>query len=352
MKIRNTFLLMAVSACSLLPQACKPTYPDVKIEVIACKDTVISRFSPVAQGIKYGFEGGRVVKIGNTYHLITSEMVGDPHWVNMRLGHWTSADGVDWTRIGTLKESDGDFSGASQRAAVWGPMTVFDEADNHWHLVYTCYKGEPDDMNYDGVIQYAISTVPGIDGIGGPYEDKNILLRYDENPDPWEGRQGVDSFFPYKIGKKWYGFYGSATTQYTREGKTVWSVGLAQADRISGPWTRMSELNPVNKHGRMNENPVENPIVLQLDNGVYIAIVDGLFVNKQGYLLSYDGVHWSEVRYIDMAPTVEPWWELLRTPLSLIKEADGTYTMFFTAMKRYNDHEFGCLSKATVKIEW
>ena len=47
-------------------------------------------------------------------------------------------------------------------------------------------------------------------------------------------------------------------------------VGMARADRIEGPWTRMSELNPVGL-----ESFAENPIVMRLENGVYIAIVDG-----------------------------------------------------------------------------
>ena len=59
----------------------------VRIEVLACEDTILRRGSPDTEDIKYGFEGGRVVKIGNTYHMITSEMVGDPYCVRMRTGY-------------------------------------------------------------------------------------------------------------------------------------------------------------------------------------------------------------------------------------------------------------------------
>ena len=65
----------------------------VRIEVLACEDTILRRGSPDTEDIKYGFEGGRVVKIGNTYHMITSEMVGDPYCVRMRTGYWTSRTG-------------------------------------------------------------------------------------------------------------------------------------------------------------------------------------------------------------------------------------------------------------------
>ena len=321
----------------------------VRIEVLACEDTILRRGSPDTEDIKYGFEGGRVVKIGNTYHMITSEMVGDPYCVRMRTGYWTSENGTDWRRRATIRESDADFTGASQRAAIWGPMMVYHKKDKRWHLFYVCYKALPqqpdvNNLNFDGVIQHAVSDVKGIEGIGGPYTDREILMRYDENPDPWEGHQGVDSFFPYRIGKQWYALYGSATTQQMSTCR--WMVGMARADRIEGPWTRMSELNPVGL-----ESFAENPIVMRLENGVYIAIVDGgPWVDKLGYTLSWDGVHWSKLRHIDIEPVVKKWWTALRTPISLIKEKDGTYTMFFTAFKDYDGLSYGVVSKLKLKL--
>jgi hypothetical protein len=87
-----------------------------------------------------------------------------------------------------------------------------------------------------------------------------------------------------------------------------------------------------------------------LGNGAYIAIVDGgPWVNKMGYLLLWGGIHWSKVRHIDFEQTVQRWWADMRAPLSLIKEPDGTYTMFFTA---YRDRpvKFGMLSKLSLRI--
>ena len=316
----------------------------VKIEVLSCRDSVLNPKSPGCEDIKYGFEGGRVVKVGGTYHLITSEMVGDPLWVNMRTGHWSSEDGVTWKRLATLRKSDGDTTGKSQYAAPWGPMVVFVAEDNRWHLVYVNYRSKPECRNFDGVIQHAVSGAVGIKGIAGPYTDTNELLRYDVHPDPWEGLQGVDSFFPFKVKETWYGFYGSATIENWGKG-CKWNIGLATAERIEGPWRRMSEMNPID-----STSFAENPIVSQLDNGVYIAIVDGgPWVNKTGYLLSWDGIHWSKVRHIDFEPAVQRWWGDMRTPLSLIKESDGSYTMFFTA---YRDRpvKFWMLSKLSLSI--
>jgi predicted GH43/DUF377 family glycosyl hydrolase len=42
------------------------------------ENPVITVHSPGAEDIKYGFEDGRVVKIGNKYHLITTEMFDEP----------------------------------------------------------------------------------------------------------------------------------------------------------------------------------------------------------------------------------------------------------------------------------
>jgi hypothetical protein len=223
-------------------------------------------------------------------------------------------------------------------------MVVFVAEDNRWHLVYVNYRSKPECRNYDGVIQHAVSDSAGINGISGPYTDTNELLRYDVDPDPWEGLQGVDSFFPFKVGEQWYGFYGSATIENWGKG-CKWNIGLAAAEKIEGPWKRMSDLNPTD-----STHFAENPIVFRLENGTYIAIVDGgPWVNKTGYLLSRDGLHWSKIRHIDFEPAIKRWWGDMRTPLSLIKEADGTYTMFFTAY-RDKPAKFGMLSKLTLRI--
>ena len=354
-EMRKTRWLMAVLAVlATVLTSCSRDNPRPKlvsdsdkiltVEVVSCRDSILNPRSAGCEDIKYGFEGGRVVKLGDTYHLITAEMAGEPFCVNMRIAHWQSLDGLTWNRVGTIRESDGDFSGASQYAAPWGPMVVFVAEDNRWHLVYCNYKSKPEWHNFDGVIQHAVSESQGPDGIGGPYKDTHELLRYDVDPDPWEGLQGVDSFFPYKIGNTWYGFYGSATIERRKD--CTWNIGLARADKIEGPWKRMTEMNPVD-----STHFAENPIVSRLENGVYIAIVDGgPWVNKMGYLLSWDGVHWSSVRHIDLEPTVKRWWSWMRTPLSLIKEPDGTYTMFFTAWRGAPPSVFGMLSRLTLKL--
>lgn len=93
--------------------------------MLACEDTILRRGSPDTEDIKYGFEGGRVVKIGNTYHMITSEMVGDPYCVRMRTG----ATGLPRTgRTGAAGPRSASRMPIYRRVAArgdLGPMMVY-----------------------------------------------------------------------------------------------------------------------------------------------------------------------------------------------------------------------------------
>ena len=122
---RLSVFLLAVLL--LLPYPSPANSEDIQLIVVKRHPgPVLTIHNDGAKGNKYGFEGGRVVKTGSTYHLFTSEMAGDPHWVKMRLAHWTSTDRVHWKRQATLYESSGDFTGTDPRAALWSPMPVYD----------------------------------------------------------------------------------------------------------------------------------------------------------------------------------------------------------------------------------
>jgi len=144
-------------------------------------DPVLTIRTPGAQPNKYGFEGGRVVKVGRTYYLFTSEMFDDPIWVKMRLAYWRSDDRLHWTRVATLYESSGEFAGKDPRASFWSPLPAYDDVAKRWNLFYVAYKAEPNTpqqfrMNEEGRIWRAVSTKPGMEGIGGPYRDAGIVL--------------------------------------------------------------------------------------------------------------------------------------------------------------------------------
>lgn len=81
---------------------------------------------------------------------------------------------------------------------------------------------------------------------------------------------------------------------------------------------------------------VENPMVSQLSNGLYIAMFDGgpsylKLPNMMAYTLSKDGIHWTRAHYIALDSKVNRWWMTMRTPLCLIPEGDDVYTIVYTA---------------------
>ncbi len=311
--------------------------PDIELKVTDFHDeSVLGKNDPGTEDIRHGFEGGRVIKHKHVYHLFTSEQLGDPKWVKMRLSHWKSRDGLHWERISTLMESSGDFTGEDPRASFWSPMPVFNHEDSTWYMTYVAYRCKPNTTqqflnNFEGRIWLARSKISGVDGIGGPYEDIGILLEPGALSDAWEGLQGVDSFFPFRAGNKWLAFMGSARTE--KLPITFWGNGLALAPSLTGPWIRLSARNPVD----FGVNFTENPIVTQMDDGLYIAVMDS-HGEGFGYAASSDGVYWSKMKTLKVVDKMDKWWFQFRTPLCLIPEDDGSYTVFFTAMKEETDY--------------
>ena len=304
-----------------------------KIELVLVKqfeNPVLTVDSPGAEGNKHGFEGGSVVKLGKTYHLFTSEMVGDPFWVKMRLGYWTSSDRLHWKRVDTLSESSGEFEGKDPRASLWAPMPVFDHIAGRWNLFYVAYRSAPNTPtqwlnNYAGTIWRAVSRARGVHGIGGPYDDVGVILQPGAESQPWEGLQGTDSFFPYRVGKVWYGFYGSANTE--KMPIQAWRVGLVSAPELAGPWRRLLEGNPL----PIEKVFIENPIVTKLEDGAYVAVYDSNVLFAIGYTCSRDGRHWETGRALVVQPQGKGHWaDDVRTPLGLIPEGGNTFTIFYT----------------------
>jgi hypothetical protein len=327
-------------------------------EVIGGPDQpTIDEGMPGTEGIQGGFEGGAVVKVGDTYHLFPTERAGEKgvaayhDRVKTRIGHWTSPDARRWTRQSTIYQASGTYALTEddnplndRRGAIWSYMPVFSPEANRWYgyyLAYTVHKEIAPNHSF-GRIWRAESAKPGIEGIGGPYVDKGIIMEPGLDSQPWEGRQGVDSFFPYKVGNQWLGFYGGAYpfrtwADYPKNSGKGWYVGLAKADKLEGPWTRLdTTVNPVTS---IHPWFIENPIVSQLPNGLYIAIFDGgpdgwghHLPNMMGYALSKDGYHWSEARYWPIQTKVKKWWDIMRTPLCLIPEGNDVYTIVYAAI--------------------
>ena len=319
---------------------------------------VLTVNSPGAEGNKYGFEGGRVLKLGNTYHLFTSEMVDAPLWVKMKLGHWTSEDRLHWQRVSTLFTSSGEFEGKDPRAALWAPMPVYNEKEGRWNLFYVAYRSAPNTEakwlnNHDGRIWRAVSKVKGTEGIGGPYEDVGIILEPGPESQPWEGLQGSDSFFPYPVGGMWYGFYGSADTQQMPI--KAWKVGLASAPELAGSWKRLAAGNPL----QIEKVFIENPVVTKLEDGTYMAVYDCNVPNAIGYTSSRDGIHWTPGEALLVQPKGKGFWaDDVRTPLGLVPEGKDTFTLFYTGYENVksrfpdtSDPGIGSVGLVTLKLQ-
>jgi hypothetical protein len=308
---------------------------------------LLKRGVPGTESNKYGFEGGRVVRLGDTFHLFISEMDGDPRWTKTRLAHWTSADRLTWTRVSTLYESTGEFKGHDRRAALFLPIPIYDTELDRWTLFYSAFRSAPNVpgrwlINHDGRIHRALSRDPGPAGIAGPYADENIVLEPGPDSDAWEGLQGVDSFFPFRAGDRWLAFYGSAHTQNWPA--NFWGVGLAESKTLAGPWRRLSDRNPVLIDNRW----VENLHVHQLPDRSYIAVFDaGKDHPAIGYTTSPDGLNWTPARYITLSKGENNWIKQTRTPLGLIPRDDGDFDCFFTA---YDTTNYGCLSHVVLRV--
>jgi len=202
-------------------------------------------------------------------------------------------------------------------------------------------------INMDGRIWIAESERPGEEGIGGPYSDIGVILKSDEEKDPWEGLQGTDSFYPYQIeapaasgaGRMWYAFYGTCHTQ--KLPLEFLGVGLVTSDSLHGPWKRQTRSNPVMIADRF----IENPVVFRL--GEYYALVyDG--GDSMGYAISRDGLAWSKGVPFDLERTWEKRW---RTPLCCIPEQDDTWTVYYTAYDSLvRSSRFGAVGRFRVRL--
>lgn len=317
---------------------------------------LIQQGDPGMEDVVHGLEGGCVVKQGAIYHLFVTELIGEMRSVKTRLAHWTSDDRMQWTRRGALFESSGEYTGKDPRASLWAAPLAFDDQAGRWNFFYTAYRSKPSDesgwhTNYEGRIWRAVSEVAGRDGIAGPFKDAGVILEPDAESQPWEGLQGVDSFHIYRTDDRWMAFYGSAQTQAAeRQNRAFakWNVGLAESRAIAGPWKRLEAGNPVFPNA-------ENPVVIRLASGLYVAVFDVLLGAPYaiGYTDSRDGLNWSHPRSLALKPGPDFWLKTARTPLGLIREPDGTYSLFYTGYQRVpkGEREFRCLGLVTVTVE-
>jgi len=154
-----------------------------------------------------------------------------------------------------------------------------------------------------------------------------VVLKPGPDSDAWEGLQGTDSFFPYRVGREWRALYGSAKTQVMPI--EYWWVGLASAPAIGGPWRRVSALNPM----RIESLFIENPIVEALPDNGHLCVYDSNVPDAIGYAFSADGTHWNSGHALRVQPREKSWARDVRTPLGLVREGAGEYSIFYTGFE-------------------
>ena len=185
-------------------------------------------------------------------------------------------------------------------------------------------------------------------GIAGPYADMGIVLQPGEHSQTWEGQQAVASFNPYKVKDTWYAFYDGHN--YIPQGG--WPTGLARAEKLEGPWSRMPEgINPL----PIVDEFMENAVITQLKDGKYLALFDSFGDREIGYSISEDGLNWSKESRIKVQFENQAWAKegnhSLRTPLCAIEEEDGTFTVIYTALMDHREEAFYAVGKCTLAWE-
>jgi len=328
---------------------------------------VIGRHVPDAKDVKFGFEGGSVRKIHGVYYLSTTECFDEPKTAAVRIALWKSLDGTHFKRVCIMDKTNYNWNDTTYRMSPWAPILTYDSANERWSVFHVGYKRKPystDVFNMSGKIARQDSKVKGMRGIEGPYSEVH-WIDVDNNPDAWESTNGMLGFYPFQVKNQWYAFFccnGVPIDNNPRSAdslrvanKIAFQTGLVKSSRLNGHWERCSSINPV----PFDPEFIENPVVTRLKNGCYIALYDGNNDHALPYTWSYDGVHWAKRRLLQL-DNVPSWLYHIRTPLSLIEEKDGTYTVYFTAFDGLNPEGilplwhvgYGNVGKMSVRIKF
>ncbi len=334
----------------------------LQLEVLGITKALIDEHTPGMEKVKYGNEGGEVLKDGNgMYHWFTSELFGDPYWVANAITHWTSNGGIHWvTDTSWKKEGNYDYTSSRDKSSYFDPTVKYDEKTGYWYQFYVAYRNAPDNHknpgNNRGKIYRSKAIIKGKGRLGGPYHDNDkddvVIMEPLENPPPYEPKwignkdfgYGYHTVTPYQIGDVWYMVWGE---NMIAKGTTS----------LSGKFERLPEgdVNPISyqrevmeflpDYSTANHHKfyLENPIIYKIPEGeigganyimivgMYIDLSIGLTVTSYGYASSADGLHWSEVTPLSIC------YGDCITACSFIPEGNGKYSIYVTG--RDNDCE-------------
>jgi len=216
----------------------------LQLEVLGITQALIDEHTPGMEQVKYGNEGGEVVKDDKgMYHWFTSEQFGDPYWVANAITHWISKDGIQWKKDTTWKkEGNHDYTSSRDKSSYFDPTVKYDEQTGYWYMFYVAYRNAPDNHknpgNNRGKIYRSKAMIKGIAGLSGPYHDNDkddvVIIEPLDNPPPYESKwignkkfgYGCHTVTPYKIGDVWYMVWGEnmiarGTTSLTGKFKRI-----------------------------------------------------------------------------------------------------------------------------------
>jgi hypothetical protein len=364
MKLKFLNRLSILLLCTSSSLFAQPKLAELKF-VSVHPTPVIGKGYKGAEDVKFGFEGGTAVKVKGTYYIFTTEIFDVPKTAAVRLGRWESKDGINFTKKGIIAQTNFNWEDTkSHEMSPWSPNAVYDEDRKLWSVFHVGYSRKPNStnvFNMSGRIFRHDAVKKGVKGIAGPFK-KGDWLDIDDKPEWWEGPGKIVCFYPYKVGKEWWGFYGgnsvpehiSANGSGNPNAKNIFYAGLAKAESgITSKWVRQPQLNPV----QMNPTFVENSIVTKVAPNLYINLYDGGKIDKIAYACSSDGIHWGKEQVI-IFDTLPKWVKYTRTPLSLINEGNGIYTIYFTCFDGINPEKveplwhagYGSVGKLQVKL--
>jgi len=313
----------------------------IRVEVLEGSVTpVIDRSHPGSQDNDMGYENGYAMYHDGAYHLLIVEMftdggTGGGYWVPARIGHWKSVDGDNWNRLGAIVQGT-NVSDDRRKSATWSPSFFWNEDDNRWNIFW---RGDNAAFRWQ-------SQVAGSDGVEGPYEEVKMVVPHDTDRGDKTWASGwIHSFgnvFRADDGRL-YSFFSDYIIE---NGEVNWPTGLLVSEGgVDGPWKYLGTPTPA-------FNYCENPFVSKYD-GIYFCPYDDLqHLHSIGLGYSTDGVNWNRV-IVDLDGHAD-WVQgndlmSFRTPMGLIKEPDGTYTVFFTALQK--EQSYFSVGKLRLKID-